>query len=91
MYIKKRRLVFNIIALVWVNDYVDDYMQALVDIYNKIKQSITGETTKIGLLKYIWDLIGISEEIDAESIYRIYLRVMYPHSLIIHTYPDTPI
>jgi len=30
------------------------------------------------MLKYIWDLIGVTDEIDVDSIYRTFLRIIYP-------------
>lgn len=30
------------------------------------------------MLKYIWDLIGVADEIDVDSIYRSFLRIIYP-------------
>ncbi|CAK84583.1 unnamed protein product (macronuclear) [Paramecium tetraurelia] len=77
-YIKKRALVFKIITIVWVDDCSDDYVNALVDIYNQIKQSILTEINKINILKYVWDLIGIASEIDVDNIYRTFLRIIYP-------------
>ncbi|CAD8074071.1 unnamed protein product [Paramecium primaurelia] len=77
-YIKKRALVFKIITIVWVDDCSDDYVNALVDIYNQIKQSIINEINKVNILKYVWDLIGIASEIDVDNIYRTFLRIIYP-------------
>lgn len=42
------------------------------------------ETSKINMLKYIWDLIGVTNEIDIDSIYRNFLRIVSPdiHTLL---------
>lgn len=75
-YIKKRKDIYHIIAQVWMDDYMDDYIAGIINIYQKIKSSIANEITKVGLLKYFWDLIGIVEQIEVDSIFRIFLRIM---------------
>ncbi|CAD8065939.1 unnamed protein product [Paramecium sonneborni] len=77
-YIKKRKLVYQLITLVWIDDQMDDYVPALVDIYKQIKKSIAVEADKINMLKYIWDIIGLANEIDIDKIYRIFLRIVLP-------------
>lgn len=57
---------------------MDDYIPAIVEIYRQIKKNISQETSKIAMLKYIWDLIGVADEIDVDSIYRSFLRIIYP-------------
>ncbi|CAD8153798.1 unnamed protein product [Paramecium pentaurelia] len=85
--IKKRKLVYQLISLVWVDDQMDDYVPALVDIYKQIKKSIAVEINKINMLKYIWDMIGLVNELSLDKIYRIFLRIVLPDiSQILH--PD---
>ncbi|CAD8047725.1 unnamed protein product [Paramecium sonneborni] len=60
------------------NYYCNDYVNALVDIYNQIKSSILIEINEVNILKYVWDLIGIASEIDVDNIYRTFLRIIYP-------------
>ncbi|CAD8043396.1 unnamed protein product [Paramecium primaurelia] len=77
-YIKKRKQVYKLVSLVWVDDQLDDYVPALVDIYKQIKKSITNETNKINMLKYLWDMIGVVDELEVDSIYRVFLRIVFP-------------
>ncbi|CAD8072735.1 unnamed protein product [Paramecium sonneborni] len=77
-YIKKRKLIYQLIALVWVDDQMDDYVPALVDMYKQIKKSIAVEADKINMLKYIWDMIGLANELEMDKIYRIFLRIVLP-------------
>lgn len=56
---------------------MDDYVPALVDIYKQIKKSIAVEINKINMLKYIWDMIGLVNELSLDKIYRIFLRIVY--------------
>jgi hypothetical protein len=39
------------------------------------------------LLKYLWDLIGLAEQIEVENIYRIFLKLMYHNIIIIIELP----
>ncbi|CAD8141563.1 unnamed protein product [Paramecium octaurelia] len=77
-YIKKRKQVFKLVSLVWVDDQLDDYVPALVDIYKQIKKSIANETNKINMLKYLWDMIGVVDELEVDNIYRVFLRIVFP-------------
>lgn len=56
---------------------MDDYIPALVDIYKQIKKSIVVEVNKINMLKYIWDMIGLVNELSLDKIYRVFLRIVY--------------
>ena len=38
-------------------------MPALVEVYKQIKKSIANETNKINILKYLWDMIGVIDEL----------------------------
>lgn len=29
------------------------------------------------MLKYIWDLIGVIDELEVDGIYRVFLRIVY--------------
>ncbi|CAD8052628.1 unnamed protein product [Paramecium sonneborni] len=76
-YIKKRKQVYKLVSLVWVDDLFDDYVPALVEIYNQIKKSLTNETNKINMLKYLWDMIGVVDELEVDNIYRVFLRIVF--------------
>ncbi|CAD8048042.1 unnamed protein product [Paramecium sonneborni] len=76
-YIKKRKQVYKLVSLVWVDDQLDDYVPALVEIYKQIKKSLTNETNKINMLKYLWDMIGVVDELEVDNIYRVFLRIVF--------------
>jgi hypothetical protein len=79
-FYKERTRIYEIISIMWLDDFHDNYLDAINDITSNIKNKAFpfGNVTKEGLVKYFRDMTGISNYIDVSKIFKFFIKNCYP-------------
>ncbi|KAL4452832.1 hypothetical protein ABPG74_002397 [Tetrahymena malaccensis] len=74
---KNRTKIYEIVALIWIDDYYDNYLQASENVYKQVKQTLVNGINRESLMKYLRDLIGLNNCIEVAKIFRFYFKHIY--------------
>ena len=94
-FYKDRTKIYEIIAIMWLDDFHDNYLDAIDSITNNIKTKCFpyNNVTKDGLIKFFRDSTGISNYIDVAKIFKFFIknRLLYIMAgrayIILNSYP----
>lgn len=68
------------IAILWLDDYHDNYLESTDKIISSIKQSLgtPPSNDRLKLVKFIRDSTGICQYLDVAKIFKYYIKMAFP-------------
>jgi exportin-7 len=88
-FYKLRTQIYEIIAIMYLDDYFDTYLEALENICQTIyiKNFPNGQIDTESIIKFFRDSTGLSNYIDVSKIFKYYFKIAYPiYAQIIQNY-----
>ena len=69
-----RTFTFEIVTLIWIDDYFDNYRDSHNEIFQIIKQGHTQLLDKNQLIMLLRDMIGLNNSIEMHKIFKFHYQ-----------------